>query len=120
MLCHPQIEMRKRTASPQRLVLRLIMFDLSQGFFKKLAESFDDLTSEEQQFRKAQTFELPLTEEQQETTAGTALDAASIRSLRSMFLLLNEWDRALQSSQKEGSSGEINIEIRLTPNGYVT
>lgn len=108
---HTQFGMRRSTASPRRLVLRLVMFDLSQGFFKKLAESFDDLPSEEQQFRKAQTFELPLTEEQQGTTGGATLDAAAICSLRSMFVLLDEWDRKLERRKAEKSSKECEISI---------
>jgi len=107
MLRHRQIEMRKRTASPRRLVLRLLMFDLSNGFFKKRSDSFEDSASQAAKAKTRHTFELPLNEEKQETTGGATLDAASIRSLRSMFLLLDEWDRASQSNQKEDSSGEI-------------
>jgi len=108
---HTQFGVRRSTASPRRLVLRLVMFDLSNGFFKKLAGSFDDLPSEEQQSRKAQTFELPLTDEEQETTGGATLDATAICSLRSMFLLLDEWDRALPTRQTENSSRECEISI---------
>ena len=108
---HPQFGVRKRTASPRRLVLRLVMFDLSNGFFKNLADSFDDPSSQEQKARTTQTFELPLTEEKQETTEGATLDAPSIRSLRSMFLLLDEWDRALQRRETENSSEECEISI---------
>ncbi|MHB8412316.1 MAG: hypothetical protein ACYDDI_10270 [Candidatus Acidiferrales bacterium] len=108
---HPQFGVRKRTASPRRLVLRLVMFDLSNGFFKRLADSFDDPPSREQKARTTQTFELPLTEERQETTEGATLDAPSIRSLRSMFLLLDEWDRALQGRKTRDSSEECEISI---------
>ncbi len=103
---HTQFGVRKRTASPRRLVLRLVMLDLSNGFFKKLADSFDDPSSQEQKAPTTQTFELPLTEERQETTEGATLDASSIRSLRSMFLLLDEWDQALQKASAAGKSSE--------------
>lgn len=109
---HTQLGVRRRTASPRRLVLRLVMFDLSQGFFKKLADSFDEPSPQELPFRTAQTFELPLTKEKQETTGEATLDAASIRSVRSMFLLLDEWDRELQkASAAEKSSIECEISI---------
>ncbi|HKV79533.1 MAG TPA: hypothetical protein VJP02_15395 [Candidatus Sulfotelmatobacter sp.] len=108
---HTQFGARKSTASPRRLVLRLVMFDLSQGFFKKLTDSFDDPLSQEQKRHATQTFELPLTEERQETTGGATLDAASIRSLRSMFLLLDDWDRELHKKKAGNSSEECEILI---------
>ncbi len=108
---HPQFGARKRTASPRRLVLRLVMFDLGQGFFKKLADSFDDPSSQEQKVRTTQTFELPLSEERQETTGGATLDAASVCSLRSMFLLLDDWDRELHRKGAGNSSEECGIPI---------
>jgi hypothetical protein len=101
---HTQFGMRKSTASPRRLVLRLVMLDLSNGFFKKLADSFDDSSLQEQQSRITQTFELPLTEEKQETTEGVTLDASAVCSLRSMFLLLDEWDRELERRKAEKPS----------------
>ncbi len=108
---HTQLGVRRSTASPRRLVLRLVMLDLSQGFFKKLADSFDDAPLQEQKPRSTQECELSLTEEKQETTGGTTLDAASICSLRSMFLLLDEWDRALLKGKTEKSSEECGISI---------
>lgn len=108
---HTQFGVRRSTASPRRLVLRLVMLDLSNGFFKKLAESFDDPPSQECRAGTTQTFELPLTEERQETTGGATLDASSIRSLRSMFLLLDEWDHALHRKNAENSSEECEISI---------
>ena len=113
---HTQFGVRRSTASPRRLVLRLVMLDLSQGFFKKLADSFDDPSSQEQKARTTQTFELPLTEEKQETTEGATLDASSIRSLRSMFFLLDEWDQALQKARAAGKSSEgceISIDTKI-------
>ena len=108
---HAQFGVRRSTASPRRLVLRLVMLDLSQGFFKKLADSFDDSPLQEQKARAAQTFELPLTEEKQETTGGATLDAAAIRSLRSMFVLLDGWDRELERKKAEKSSEDCEISI---------
>ncbi|MHB8527020.1 MAG: hypothetical protein ACYDD2_12785 [Candidatus Acidiferrales bacterium] len=87
------------------------MFDLSNGFFKKLADSFDDPPLQEPKAPATETFELPLTEEKQETTEGATLDAPSIRSLRSMFLLLDEWDRALQGRKTRDPSDECEISI---------
>lgn len=107
---HTQLGVRRSTASPRRLVLRLVMLDLSNGFFKKLADSFDD-APQEQQVRTTQTFQLPLTQEKQETTAGATLDAAAICSLRSMFVLLDEWDRELERRKAEKSSKECEISI---------
>jgi hypothetical protein len=111
---HTQFGVRRSTASPRRLVLRLVMLDLSNGFFKKLADSFEDSSLQEQKARTTQTFELPLTEEGQETTEGATLDAAAICSLRSMFHLLDEWDRPLQRRQTEKSCEECEIPIDTT------
>ncbi|MGI0085642.1 MAG: hypothetical protein ACREBQ_11225 [Nitrososphaerales archaeon] len=108
---HIQFGARKSTASPRRLVLRLFMLDLSNGFFKKLADSFDDSPLQKQKPRATQTFELPLTEERQETTAGATLDSAAICSLRSMFLLLDDWDRALHRKNTENSSEQCEIAV---------
>ncbi|MGH9828652.1 MAG: hypothetical protein ACREDR_35980 [Blastocatellia bacterium] len=108
---HIQFDARKSTASPRRLVLRLVMFDLSQGFFKKLAGSFDDSSLQERSPRTTRTVELPLTEERQETTGEATLDAAGIRSFRSMFLLLDDWDRALQRKNTENSPEECEIAV---------
>lgn len=113
---HTQFGVRRSTASPRRLVLRLVMFDLSQGFFKTLADSFDDPPLQEQKARATQTFELPLTEEKQETTGGATLDASSIRSLRSMFLLLDEWDRKLHTekiSENSSKPCEILVDTKI-------
>lgn len=104
---HPQFDVRRRTAAPRRLVLRLVMLDLSNGFFEKLADSIDDAALQE----STHTFELPLAEEKQEITGEAALDADSIRSLRSMFLLLDEWDRQLQAGKTDKSSEECEILI---------
>ncbi|HKV78507.1 MAG TPA: hypothetical protein VJP02_10220 [Candidatus Sulfotelmatobacter sp.] len=108
---HSQFGVRKSIASPRRLVLRLVMFDLSQGFFKKLADSFDDSPFDEQRPHTTQTLELPLTEERQETTGEATLDAAAIHSLRSMFLLLDDWDRTLQTRRTEKSFENCEISI---------
>lgn len=109
---HTQFGMRRSTASPRRLVLRLVMLDLSQGFFKKLADSFDDSPLQEQKARVKQTFDLPLDDEKQETTGGATLDAAAIGSLRGMFLLLDEWDRKLHTEKaNENSSPQCKVVV---------
>jgi len=87
------------------------MLDLSNGFFKKLADSFDVESSPQPKVQTTTTFEIPLNNERQETTEGATLDAASVRSIRSMFLLLDEWDHALQSRKKGNSSEECEISI---------
>ena len=111
-----QFGVRRSTASPRRLVLRLVMLDLSNGFFKKLAESFDDPPSQECRAGTTQTFELPLTEEKQETTGAATLDATTICSLRSMFLLLDEWDRKLPTEKTNENSSkpcEILVDTKI-------
>lgn len=113
---HTQFGVRRRTASPRRLVLRLVMLDLSNGFFKKLADSFDDSPLQEQKAHATQTFELPLIEKKQETTAGETLDAAAISSLRSMFLLLDAWDRKLpteKTSENSSKQCEILVDTKI-------
>src|SRR5271168_80204 len=103
---HIQSGARKDSASPRRLVLRLVMFDLGNGFFKKLADSFDDPPFQDQNPRAAQTFDLPLVEEKQETTGGEALNATAISSLRKMFLLLDDWDRNLREKKTAEKSSQ--------------
>ena len=113
---HTQFGVRRRTASPRRLVLRLVTLDLSNGFFKKLADSFDDPPSQDCRAGTRQTFELPLAEEKQETTAGATLDATAIGSLRSMFLLLDEWDRKLPTEKTDDNSSkqcEILVDTKI-------
>ncbi len=104
MLRHIQFGARKTSASPRRLILRLVMLDLTNGFFKKLADSFDDPPFQEQSPRAAQTFDLPLHEEKQETTGGESLNAFAISSLRNLFLLLDDWDRSLSEKESAGNA----------------
>ncbi len=92
---HIQFGARKTSASPRRLVLRFVMRDLTNGFFKKLADPFDDPPFQEQRLRAVQTIDLPLGEEKQETIGRESLDAAAISALRDMFLLLDDWDHNL-------------------------
>jgi hypothetical protein len=105
-----QLGLRKSTASPRRLVLRLVIHDLSQGFFQKLADSFDDSSS---QATTSPSIELPLTQEPQRTTGGEALSRAALASLRSMFLLLDEWDHAMQSRSGETQNSSESSEIAV-------
>lgn len=106
-----KLGMHKRTASPRRLLLRLIMLDLSNGFFRNLADSFDGPPIETHKASATPRLELPLTETKQETTEGTTLDPASIRSLRSMFLLLDEWDHPSEERKSNNSSESYEISI---------
>jgi hypothetical protein len=82
------------------------MLDLTNDFFKKLADSFDDPPFQEQRPRAVQTFDLPLAEEKQETTGGESLDAAAISSLWDMFLLLDDWDRNLREKKAADNSSQ--------------
>jgi hypothetical protein len=112
---HIQFGARKTSASPRRFVLRLVMHDLTNGFFKKLADSFDDPPFQEQRLPAVQTFDLPLTEEKQETTGGESLDAPAISSLRDMFLLLDDWDRNLceeKSADNSSQQHEVLVDTR--------
>ena len=112
---HIQFGTRKASASPRRLVLRLFMFDLTNGFFKKLADSFDDPPSHDQSPRVAQTFDLPLTEEKQETTGGESLNAAAISSLRNLFFLLDDWDRNLlekKTAENHSQKHQVLVDTR--------
>lgn len=61
-------------------------------------------------------FELSLTEESQKATEGATLDPDSIRALRSLFLLLDEWDRALHNKKPENSFEECEILIDTKAN----
>ena len=72
-------------------------------------------SSERHPAPRGRVFELSLREEKQETTAKTRLDPASIRALRGMFLLLDEWDRALQNSKTGHSPEEHEILIDSKP-----
>lgn len=45
----------------------------------------------------------PLTKERPEIAAGATLNAEALHALRSMFLLLDEWDRALQHDSSDSS-----------------
>jgi hypothetical protein len=78
--------------------LRLVIYDLSKDFFQRLAVCSDDppLPSHEPCISGMQE-PLP-TESQNAATEGTVLDAAALRSLQQMFLLLDEWDRAMTNS----------------------
>jgi len=108
-----QFGVRRSTASPRRLVLRLVVFDLPQDFFKQLAESFNPSAGQKEETRCTQTLDLSLTEEMQRATGRENLDSADLRSLRQMVLLLDEWDRAIQdgSPGRRDSSEECEIAV---------
>ena len=112
---HIQFDARKASASPRRLVLRLFMFDLGNGFFKKLADSFDDPPIQDQSRRALRTFVLPLAEEKRETTGGENLNAAAISSLRNLFLLLDDWDRNLcerKTAETSSQKHQVLVDTR--------
>lgn len=103
---------RDKPASPRRLVLRFVMLDLTQDFFKKLAD-YPDVSPA---CREAtHEIELTLTDENQGTTGGESLDPTALRSLRNMFLLLDEWDHTIQtvSDQSQDSSETRAITVDL-------
>jgi hypothetical protein len=89
------------------------MLDLSQGFFKRLAESFENPAAQNEGVRPTQTIELPLAEETQGATGGENLDTTDLRSLRKMFLLLDEWDRAMQDAPQETQNPSEECEIAV-------
>jgi len=103
---------RDRPASSRRLVLRLVMYDLTQDLLKKLADSPDDSLSRD---KTAREIELPLNDEKQRTTGGESLDPAALCSLRNMFLLLDEWDCTMHkvSDQSQDSSEMCEIAVDL-------
>jgi hypothetical protein len=53
--------------------------------------------------------------ERQETTEGSALDDAALRSLRDLFLLLDEWDRAAQEGTQDfPKEADISVDLKST------
>jgi len=108
-----QFGMRRSTASQRRLDLRLVMFNLPHDFFRQLAESFNPSAGQKEGMRSTPTFDLSLTEEMQQATGRENRDTADLHSLRSMFLLLDEWDRAIQggSPGKRDSLEECEIAV---------
>lgn len=61
-------------------------------------------------------FDLSLTEEMQGATGRENLDSADLHSLRKMFLLLDEWDRAIQDgslrTRDSSEEGEIAVDTK--------
>lgn len=55
------------------------------------------------------TFDLPLTDVADAATGGKTLDAAALRSLRGMFLLLDEWDRRNQHTARDSSEEYVTV-----------
>jgi hypothetical protein len=111
---HSQFGRRKNAASPRRLALRLVMHDLSKDFFRRLAVGSDSSPSHAQEPCKLEAQE-PLSAESPNATKERAvLDVADLRSLHQMFLLLDEWDRAMainpSSTQKSSEKCEIAVD----------
>jgi len=56
----------------------------------------------------------PLTKQKQGTTEGAILDDAALRALRDVFLLFDEWDRAMQDDL-QNSSENCKIAVDCKP-----
>jgi hypothetical protein len=78
---HSQFGRRKNAASPRRLALRLAMHDVSKDFPQRLAVSPNDSPNA--------------------ATEDAVLDAAALRSLNQLLLLLDDWDRAMAKNSSQ-------------------
>ncbi len=85
----------KPSATPKRLVLRLMVTSFPLEMLQQLADSWDDLSPQEELQPSTDRFPPPL-HDTQETTGEVRLDAAALQSFRTVFLLLDEWDQAAQ------------------------
>ncbi len=60
----------------------------------------------------------PLAKEQQETKGSATLDAAALHALHRMFLLLDQWDRAVgdgcRESQNSSKKTEISVDTKTS------
>jgi hypothetical protein len=103
---------RERPASPRRLILRLVMLDLTHDFFKKLADSLDDPVVGKDTVHEV---ERPLNDEEQGATGRESPDPAALCLLRNMFLLLDQWDRTMHKGfdQSQDSSETCAITVDL-------
>lgn len=63
-------------------------------------------------FQLAATSPVLPSEQGQETTERTPVNSASLDLLRGMFLLLDEWDRAMQESAHSSGEDEITIDLK--------
>ena len=111
---HSQFGRRKNAASPRRLALRLVMYDLSKDFFQRLADSPNNSTELSEVACTSETQERTPIELPKSTPQEVVLDVADLRSLRQMFLLLDEWDRVMainpSSTQKSSQKCEISVD----------
>jgi hypothetical protein len=84
------------------------MYDLSKDFFQRLAICSDEPPLSSQEPCTPGTQGPYPTEPPSVNTEESALDAAALGSLRQLFLLLDEWDRAMTNnpSSTEDSSAE--------------
>jgi hypothetical protein len=94
------------------------MYDLSKDFFQRLADSRNDSPEMPEVTCTSATQDQVLTEPPNATTERTVLDAAALRSLHQMFLLLDEWDRAMainpSSTQKSSEQCEIAVDRKTS------
>jgi len=93
------------------------MHDLSKDFFQRLAVSPND-SSELSEVDCALGMQGRLPTASPNTTVGElALDATALRSLREMFQLLDEWDRAMavnpSSTKKSSEKCEISVDRKI-------
>jgi hypothetical protein len=108
---HSQFGRRKSSASPRRFALRLAMHDFSRDFFQRLEVCPNNSPVPSQEPCKAGTLERASVESPSAPTEGTVLDAADLRSLRHIFLLLDEWDRAMASSSSSAQDSCAECKI---------
>jgi hypothetical protein len=105
---HSQFGRRKNAASPRRLALRHVTHDVLQNFVQQSAVGPNNSTVPSQKSNTLGTREQIPIGPLDVTSSGAALDGTALRSLREMFLLLDEWDRATtnnSSSAQHSSEG---------------
>jgi hypothetical protein len=91
---HSQFDRRKNAASSRRLASRHVTHEVSKDFFQQSAVGPNNSTVPSQESNTLGTREQAPIGPLDVTSAGAALDGTALRSLREMFLLLDEWDRA--------------------------
>ncbi|MGA8621022.1 MAG: hypothetical protein WB660_21160 [Candidatus Sulfotelmatobacter sp.] len=76
---------------------------------EELRNSHDEGPAPTVAHHQVTTFDLPLTHAAEAATGGEALDAAALRSLRGMFLLLDEWDCRNQHTARDSSEEYVAV-----------
>ncbi len=100
----------KPSTTPKRLVLRLIVTSFPLEMLKQLADSWDDLSRQEELPPSTETLPPSLHDTAQGTTGEVRLDAAALHSFRMMFLLLDEWDQAARHDGKQSQDSFAETE----------